>query len=84
VWSARDHTLVRTLAGHEGRILGLDAVSAGMEAGGAGGPGSVTLASVSYDRTLKLWAPEIATADALISAAGSRAAANGGASRMEE
>ena len=49
VWSAKDFKLLRTLAGHEGKVMAVDSSPR---------PGSHLLASVSYDRTVKLWAPE--------------------------
>jgi len=48
LWDARDWRLVRTLAGHEGRVMGADMAP----------DGSGAAATVAYDRTLKLWAPE--------------------------
>ena len=48
LWAARDWQLARTLAGHEGRIMGADVAP----------DGSGLVATVSYDRTVKLWAPE--------------------------
>jgi U4/U6 small nuclear ribonucleoprotein PRP4 len=48
LWDARDWRLVRTLAGHEGRVMGADLAP----------DGSGAAATVAYDRTLKLWAPE--------------------------
>lgn len=48
LWNMRDFTLLRTLAGHEGKVMGCDVA--------AGGQG--LLATVSFDRTLKLWAPD--------------------------
>lgn len=56
LWNMRDFTLLRTLAGHEGKVMGCDVA-------GNGG----LLATVSFDRTLKLWAPdEFATEDAMV------------------
>ena len=48
VWSAADYKLLRTLAGHESRIMGADISP----------DGSNRIATVGYDRTLKIWAPE--------------------------
>lgn len=48
LWSMRDFALLRTLAGHEGKVMGCD-MSPGQEG---------LLATVSFDRTLKLWAPD--------------------------
>ena len=44
LWSTRDFSLVASLASHEGKIMGADML-----------PGLECLASVSYDRTIKLW-----------------------------
>lgn len=49
VWSAKDFSLVKTLAGHEGKVMCVDSSPR---------PGSHQLASVAYDRTIKLWAPD--------------------------
>ena len=48
LWAARDWQLARTLAGHEGRVMGADVAP----------DGSGLVVTVSYDRTVKLWAPE--------------------------
>lgn len=48
LWSAKDFSLVKTLAGHEGKVMCVDVAPNATHA----------LASVSYDRTIKLWAPE--------------------------
>ncbi|KAG2485719.1 hypothetical protein HYH03_015603 [Edaphochlamys debaryana] len=48
VWSGRDFSLLRTLAGHEGKVMGADVSPAG----------SHLIATVAYDRTIKIWAPE--------------------------
>jgi WD40 repeat protein len=55
IWSARDFVLLKTLAGHEGKVMCVDSSpKAGVH----------QLASVAYDRTIKLWAPdELAQAD---------------------
>eukprot|EP00250_Pteridium_aquilinum_P019006 c24251_g1_i1 orf=147-1907(+) len=45
IWSARDFKPVKTLAGHEGKVMGVDVTGDGQ-----------LVASVSYDRTIKLWA----------------------------
>ena len=47
VWSARDYKLLRTLAGHEGKVMGADV-----------SPQGDRIATCSYDRTLKMWQPE--------------------------
>eukprot|EP00798_Chlamydomonas_sp_ICE-L_P015680 gene15680-21786_t len=48
IWSAKDFSLVKTLAGHEGKVMCVDVAS----------DGSHLVASGSYDRTIKLWAPD--------------------------
>lgn len=48
LWSASDFHLVRTLAGHEGKVMGAD----------INPHGDGTIATVGYDRTVKLWSPE--------------------------
>lgn len=48
VWSARDFSLLRTLAGHEGKVMGADVSPRGDH----------VFATVAYDRTVKFWAPE--------------------------
>lgn len=48
VWSARDFSLLKTLAGHEGKVMGCDVAA----------DGNNTIATVSYDRTVKIWSPE--------------------------
>lgn len=64
VWSGKDFSLVKTLAGHEGRVMAVDvcrshALGGGPTASSGGVLGApCVLASVSYDRTVKLWAPE--------------------------
>lgn len=45
IWSARDFKPVKTLAGHEGKVMGIDIAGDGQ-----------LVATVSYDRTIKLWA----------------------------
>eukprot|EP00195_Chlamydomonas_chlamydogama_P009404 CAMPEP_0202890186 /NCGR_PEP_ID=MMETSP1392-20130828/686_1 /ASSEMBLY_ACC=CAM_ASM_000868 /TAXON_ID=225041 /ORGANISM="Chlamydomonas chlamydogama, Strain SAG 11-48b" /LENGTH=463 /DNA_ID=CAMNT_0049573717 /DNA_START=97 /DNA_END=1488 /DNA_ORIENTATION=- len=47
IWSAQNFSLLKTLAGHEGKVMCVDATPTGH-----------LLASVSYDRTIKMWAPE--------------------------
>ncbi len=48
IWSARDHTLLRVLAGHEGKVMCADLSPLSDQ----------VFASVSYDTTIKFWAPE--------------------------
>jgi U4/U6 small nuclear ribonucleoprotein PRP4 len=54
VWSSRDFTLLKTLAGHEGKIMGADMCPAQQQQGSS----HHLIGSVSYDRTIKLWQPE--------------------------
>lgn len=44
VWSSRDFKPVKTLSGHEAKIMSLDVASDGQ-----------FITTVSYDRTIKLW-----------------------------
>lgn len=44
VWSAQDFTPIRTLAGHEAKVTGLDITGDGQ-----------LMATVSHDRTIKIW-----------------------------
>jgi U4/U6 small nuclear ribonucleoprotein PRP4 len=53
VWSSRDFTLLKTLAGHEGKIMGADMCPPQQQ-----GSSQHLIGSVSYDRTIKLWQPE--------------------------
>jgi U4/U6 small nuclear ribonucleoprotein PRP4 len=46
VWNLRNHTSIKTLAGHDEKILAVDVA-----------PGGEYIATASYDRTFKLWAP---------------------------
>ncbi len=48
VWHGRDWSLLKTLAGHEGKVMGADVSPTGNH----------LFATVSYDRTVKFWAPE--------------------------
>lgn len=48
LWSCRDHALLQTMAGHEGKVMGADVCP----------DGTGTIATVSYDRTVKFWAPD--------------------------
>ena len=48
MWSGRDWSLLRTLAGHEGKVMGADVSPRGDH----------MFATVAYDRTIKFWAPE--------------------------
>ena len=52
IWSGKTFACLKTLAGHEGKIMCVDVAP----------DGSNTLASVSYDRTVKMWAPDEAPA----------------------
>ena len=47
LWSSSTFKLIKTLAGHEGKVMGADISP----------DGSGLIATVSYDRTLKLWGP---------------------------
>ena len=49
LWSLRSFRLLRTLAGHEGKVMAADISP----------DHSGLMASVSYDRTIKLWAPSL-------------------------
>ena len=48
VWSTKSFKLLRKLAGHEGHVSGCDISS----------DGTNCIATVSQDRTIKLWSPE--------------------------
>ena len=52
IWSGKTFACLKTLAGHEGKIMCVDVAP----------DGSNMLASVSYDRTMKMWAPDEAPA----------------------
>jgi U4/U6 small nuclear ribonucleoprotein PRP4 len=68
LWSSKDWKLLKVLAGHEGKIMGADmcpvytgsqgGFSAGSVGCGLGGGYGALVSSVSYDRTIKVWAPE--------------------------
>ena len=47
VWAYPSWSPLKTLAGHEGKVLGTDI-----------SPDEKYIASTSYDRTFKLWTPE--------------------------
>ena len=49
LWCGKKFKLVKTLAGHEGKVMGSDI---------APGNDAIIVASVGYDRTLKLWQPD--------------------------
>lgn len=49
LWSCSTWQRLRTLAGHEGRVMAADVSP----------DGSGSIASVSYDRTIKLWGPQL-------------------------
>lgn len=55
VWSSRDYSLLKVLAGHESKVMAADISPI---------PGAHVMCSASYDRTIKLWAPEDITDDA--------------------
>jgi U4/U6 small nuclear ribonucleoprotein PRP4 len=48
LWGGKRFRLLRTLAGHEGKVMGADVSP----------DGTFTLASTGYDRTIKLYAPD--------------------------
>jgi U4/U6 small nuclear ribonucleoprotein PRP4 len=48
VWSSTTFVLIKTLAGHENKVMSTDICP----------DGSGVIASASYDRTIKLWAPD--------------------------
>ncbi len=48
VWSATSFQRLATLTGHESRVMGGDVCP----------DGSYTVASVGYDKTIKLWSPD--------------------------
>ena len=54
VWSARDFSLLKTLAGHEGKVMAVDCAPPTASDNGQ----RHLLASVAYDRTIKLWGPD--------------------------
>ena len=54
LWCGASSRLLRTLAGHEGRVMAADTAVVG---GGRGGEGALLLATAGYDRTVKLWGP---------------------------
>lgn len=65
LWSSRDWKLLKVLAGHEGKIMAADLCPVWSGAGegsghsvGLGGQFDMLVGSVSYDRTIKVWAPE--------------------------
>uniref|UniRef100_A0A383VFX1 Uncharacterized protein n=1 Tax=Tetradesmus obliquus TaxID=3088 RepID=A0A383VFX1_TETOB len=78
LWSSRDWKLLKVLAGHEGKIMSADmcpvfrgggsGVSGGSGGCGLGGGYEALVASVSYDRTIKVWAPEEGAAAAAAAA----------------
>jgi U4/U6 small nuclear ribonucleoprotein PRP4 len=51
VWSGRDYSLIKVLAGHEGRLMAADLTCEGQ-------PGGMLVGTASFDKTIKLWAPE--------------------------
>lgn len=65
IWSTRDWKCLKVLSGHEGKIMAVDMCptwtgvgSHGVQGVGYGAGFEALVGSVSYDRTLKLWAPE--------------------------
>ena len=48
LWSSKDYSLLSTMAGHEGKVMGADICP----------DGSGLIATVSYDRTVKFWGPD--------------------------
>ena len=55
LWGGPRFRLARTLAGHEGKVMGADISS----------DGSYTVATAGYDRTIKLYQPDpLAVAEA--------------------
>eukprot|EP00775_Hariotina_reticulata_P005163 gene5163-5401_t len=62
LWSYRNFKCLRVLSGHEGKVMGADLCPVWQGSGGAGvglgGQFEALVGSVSYDRTIKLWAPE--------------------------
>ena len=49
LWGGPKFRLLRTLAGHEGKVMGADVSP----------DGSFTVATTGYDRTIKLYAPDL-------------------------
>ncbi|KAF8062934.1 hypothetical protein HT031_003773 [Scenedesmus sp. PABB004] len=66
LWSARDWRCLKVLSGHEGKVMAADLCPTFTGRGPPARPGGVGLGgawealvgSVSYDRTIKVWAPE--------------------------
>lgn len=52
IWSGKDFKAVKTLSGHEGKVMGVDVAADGEY-----------IATVSYDRTIKLWATDLKSMD---------------------
>lgn len=50
LWCGKKYKLVKTLAGHEGKVMGSDIAPATDK--------EIFIASAGYDRTLKLWQPD--------------------------
>jgi U4/U6 small nuclear ribonucleoprotein PRP4 len=48
IWCGKKFKLAKTLAGHEGKVMGSDISPSGNDVIATGG----------YDRTLKLWSPD--------------------------
>ena len=51
IWCGTKFKLTKTLAGHEGKVMGSDVMS-------CGGGGNDLIATAAYDRTVKLWGSE--------------------------
>ena len=48
LWSSKDYSLLKPLAGHEGKIMAADVSP----------DGSHTIATVGHDKTIKTWSPD--------------------------
>ena len=55
VWSGQNFSLLKTLAGHEGKVMCVDVCPPPPS---SHAPHPLLLASMSYDRTIKMWAAE--------------------------
>ena len=71
LWGGPRFRLLRTLAGHEGKVMGADVCP----------DGTFTVATTGYDRTIKLYAPDpLADLGAAEGGGGGAAAGGGGGS----